>query len=140
MIFLLVTSFLNFSSAQKRGQERIDSLLGETHSSNKDTNKVHLQIDLSFTYNSIDPDAGIKYGKEALDLAKELDWKKGIADANRALGVNYSFGKSEYSSGLQYSLESLKLYEELGNKSGTAKALSDIGVVYWYQSDFPKAL
>src|SRR5580765_466408 len=94
MIFLLVTSFLNSSSAQKRGQERIDSLLAETHSANKDTNKVHLLIDLSFTYNSIDPDAGIKYGQEALDLAKKLNWKKGIADANRALGVNYSFGKS----------------------------------------------
>src|SRR6185503_8586488 len=140
LTFLLFISFRNSASAQKQGQSRIDSLLVGTDSAKEDSNKVKLLVDLSFTYASIDPDEGIKYGKEALGLAKKLDWKKGIADANRTIGVNYSYGKSEYSTGLQYFLTSLKLFEELGNKSGTAKILSNIGVVYWYQSDFPKAL
>ncbi|MBK6483184.1 MAG: tetratricopeptide repeat protein [Chitinophagaceae bacterium] len=140
LIFLLLLLLMHSSSAQKGGQARIDSLLTAMQSVHKDSNLVNLLVDLSFTYSSIDPDAGIKYGKEALDLAINLDWKKGIADANRTIGVNYSYGKSEYSTSLQYFLESLKLFEELENKPGMAKVLSNIGVVYWYQSNFPKAL
>lgn len=140
LIFLLLLTMLHSSFAQKRGQERIDSLLADTHAAKEDSNKVNLLTDLSFTYNSIDPDAGIKYGEEALILAEKLSWKKGIADAKRVIGVNYCYGKSEYSNSLPYFLESLRLYEELKNKPGMAKVLSNIGVVYWYQSDFPKAL
>src|SRR4030095_2553989 len=97
LIFLLMIALLYSSSAQKSGQERLDSLLAEIPSAKEDTGKVNLLVDLSFTYNSIDPDQGINYGKEALDLAEKLKWKKGIADANRTIGVNYSYGKQENS-------------------------------------------
>jgi hypothetical protein len=55
---------MHSSSAQKGGQARIDSLLTAMHSVHKDSNLVNLLVDLSFTYSSIDPDAGIKYGKQ----------------------------------------------------------------------------
>jgi len=128
------------SQAQLQGQARIDSLLIQLPKSMEDTNKVKLLTDLSFTYNSIDPDEGLKFGKMGLELAGKLNWKKGMANANRTIGVNYAYGKSDYQRSLEYYLKGLELFEEVGDKLGTARILSNIGVVYWYQSDYPKAL
>jgi len=138
--FLITLLFLSTSFAQKRGQLRLDSLLSELPKAKEDTSKVKLLVDISFTYNSIAPDEGIKYGKQGLELAERIDWKKGIADAYSAIGVNYTFGKSDYTDGLGYFLKALNLIEELGSKPKKAKVLNNIGVVYWYQSDYPKAL
>lgn len=128
------------SRAQLQGQARIDSLLSQIPKAIEDTNKVKLLNDLSFTYNSIDPDEGLKYGNEGLQLAKKLNWKKGMAHANRSIGVNYAYGKSDFEQALEHYFKGLKLSEEVGDKKGEARILSNIGVVYWYQSDYPKAL
>jgi class 3 adenylate cyclase len=128
------------AQAQKRGQERIDSLLLDLKSIQSDTQQVKVLIDLSFTYNSIDPDKGITYGQEALTKAEQLRWKPGMADAYRALGVNYSFGKSMFHESLKAFAASLELAEETDDQADAAKVLNNMGVVYWYLSDFPKAL
>src|SRR4249919_1851446 len=140
LFFLVILVAAGQTQAQLQGQARIDSLLPQLSKVGEDTNKVNLLTDLSFTYNSIDPDAGIKFGKEGLALAQKLNWKKGMANANRTIGVNYAYGKSEYERSLEYYLAGLKLFEEEGEKNGTARILSNIGVVYWYQADYPKAL
>ena len=140
LFLLLIMIVGKQSQAQLQGQDRIDSLLAQLPKASDDTSKVKLLTDLSFTYSSIDPDEGLKNGKQGLELAEKLNWKKGMANANRTIGVNYSYGKSDYQGSLEYYLKGLKLFEELGDKGGTAKILSNIGVVYWYQSDYPKAL
>jgi tetratricopeptide (TPR) repeat protein len=141
-LFLVLVIFIaaQQSHAQQQGQAHIDSLLSQLPKSSEDTNKVKLLNDLSFTYNSIDPDEGLKYGNEGLQLAGKLNWKKGMAHANRSIGVNYAYGKSDYQQALEYYFKGLKLSEEVGDKKSEARILSNIGVVYWYQSDYPKAL
>ncbi|MBK9733294.1 MAG: tetratricopeptide repeat protein [Chitinophagaceae bacterium] len=106
----------------------------------EDTGKVNLLINLSYNYTLTDPDMALKYGNQGLQLAEKLNWKKGIANANRTIGINYCFGKSEYSKSLDYFLKALDQVEEMKDRSGMARVLSNLGVVYWYQSDFPKAL
>jgi two-component system, NtrC family, sensor kinase len=140
-LFLIITfSMLHPSVAQRQGQDRIDSLLGDVPKSVEDTNKVKLLIDLSHTYYSINPDDGLRYGKEALALAEKLTWKKGIANAYRTIAGNYGFGKSDYATALEYSLQGLEQFREIEDKTGTARMLSDIGVIHWYQSEYPDAL
>jgi len=97
-------------------------------------------IDLSFTYNTIDPEAGIRHGLKGLELSQHLRWKKGLIDVYRALGVNYGFGKSEFPEALSYFSKSLALAIQVDDKSNAAKALNNMGVIYWYLSDFPKAI
>ena len=57
--FLFLTCILCVATqvafAQLRGQPRIDSLLQELNTTKVDTQQAKLLIDLSFTYNSIDP-------------------------------------------------------------------------------------
>ena len=140
LFLILITGTTRQVSAQLQGQPRLDSLLTQIPKTTEDTNKVNLLNDLSFTYNSINPDEGLKFGKQAIELAEKLNWKKGMANANRATGVNYAYGKSDYPGALEYFFKALKLYQEIEDKTGIAKILSNIGVVYWYQSDYPNAL
>lgn len=64
-------------AVQKKGTDRIDSLLIDLKKINEDTTKVKLLCDLSRTYYLINPDSGVKYGLEAIDLSEKLSWKKG---------------------------------------------------------------
>ena len=139
-LLLVIASASGQSHAQLQGQPLIDSLLTQLPKANEDTNKVKLLNDLSLTYYSINPDEGLKYGKQGLALAEKLNWKKGMAYAYKVIAGNYGYGKSDYTRALEYSLKALQQFKEIGDKTGTAKILGDIGVVYWYQSDYPNAL
>ena len=125
--------------AQKQGQALIDSLLKELPKNKEDTNKVDVLNALSFNYNSSNPDEGIKYGQQELALATKLDWKKGIASANNALGTNYDT-KSDFPKALGYFFTSLKMYEAIGDKRSVATVNGNIGITYAHQGDYPKVL
>lgn len=139
-LLLLVTALTLKSSAQRQGQPLIDSLLTQLPKAKEDTNKVMLLNDLGLAYYAINPDEGIKYGKQGLALAEQLNWKRGMGYAYKVIAGNYGYGKSDYAKALDYSLQSLQQFTEIGDKMGTAKILGDIGVVYWFQSDYPNAL
>ena len=140
LLFIITFFMMNQLSAQLQGQGRIDSLLHLLPKANEDSNKVKLLIDLSHTYYSINPDEGLKYGKQGLFLAEKLHWKKGMANACRTIAGNYGYGKSDYPAALKYSSQALQLFREIDDKTGTARILGDMGVVLWYQSNYPEAL
>ena len=137
---MFIASATSQSHAQLQGQPLIDSLITQLPKAKEDTNKVILLNDLSLTYYSINPDEGLKYGKQGLALAEKLNWKRGMAYAYKVIAGNYGYGKSEYAPALEYSLKSLQEFKAIEDKTGTAKILGDIGVVYWFQSDYPNAL
>ena len=125
--------------AQKQGMARIDSMLQALPKQKEDTNKVNLLNDLAHDYHSINPDDGIKYARQALDLATKLDWEKGIGNANNYIGVNYQF-KTDCSKALEYYLKALQISRETGDKNGIAIVTGNIGNVYNQLCDYPKAL
>ncbi len=121
------------------GQAKIDSLIAELSNAEGDTNEVNLLRGLSFEYRGFDSDLGLKYGKKGLALAKEIDWKKGMAKCYNSLAVNNAV-KANYVNALDYWGKSLKINETLGNKNGVAKNLGNMSIVYYEQSNYPKAL
>jgi adenylate cyclase len=125
--------------AQKQGQAAIDSMLQALPKQKEDTSKANLLTALSFTYQTINPDEGIKYGRQALELTTKLQWEKGIGNANNRLGNNY-YGKSDYLKAIEYYQEALKIFEEIGYKKGIASVTGNMGNIYNEQSDYPKAL
>ncbi len=125
--------------AQKQGQALIDSLLKELPKKKGDTDKVKLLEKLSFEYMSVDPDEGIKYGTQALQLAEQKRWEKEIAGANNSIGSNYN-AKSDYPQAMDYYLKALTLNEKLNDSAGIATNSVNIGIIYYRQNDFNKAL
>lgn len=125
--------------AQKERQLLVDSLLAELSKQEEDTNKVKVLNELSYQYHPINPDEGIKYGKQSLELSSRLDWKVGVARANLVLGNNH-LRKSDNPGALRYYREAMKIYTELGDKAGIARATSNTGLIYLSENDYPRAL
>ncbi len=138
-ILIVIIFFSIAGVAQKQGQQRIDSLLAVLPDAKEDTVKIKVLYDLSFTYHTINPDEGIKYGKIALSIAENLQSLKQLAAANLALGVNYLM-KGNYAVALDYELKALKLSEETGDEVGISKPLNNIGIIYSKMENYKKAL
>ena len=113
----------------RQGKALIDSLLQVITTAEEDTGKVNLLNGLSYGYSTVDPGEGIKYGRQALQLATTLNWRKGIAWSNNSLGAN-SYRKSDYPAALEYFQKALAINEELGDKGGVATLTGNIGNVY----------
>jgi adenylate cyclase len=141
-VFILCLLFMQvritYCSAQ-REQAKIDSMLKMLPLSKEDTNKVNLLTSISGRYNTVDPDEGIKYGLQALALAQELGWKRGIAGANTSLGSDYQY-KSDYPKAFEYDFKALHIYEESRDKRGVANLTRNIATIYQYEKIYTKVL
>ena len=125
--------------AQNSKKNIIDSLLLDLPEMKEDTNKVNLLNQLSFNYPYINPDEGLKYGMQALELSELLMWKKGTAGASSAIGSNYA-NKADYANALNYEYKALKIYEELNDLAQQAIMLRNIGIVMHTSRNQSKAL
>lgn len=143
VLLVLTIAFVIFNSqlifAQLQGQAIVDSLLKELPKMKEDTNKVKLLDDIAREYLMMRTDKGLPYAKKQLELAKKLNWKRGIAIAYGSLGAQYHTN-SEYSKSLESHLNSFKYNEELGNISGMAASLLNAGQACQDLSEYPKAL
>ena len=66
-----------------------------------------------------------QYAEEALNLAKELDYQEGIADAFLIVSTIYMY-LGNYPDGLNMAFEALRIYEKLDKKSAVAIVYADI--------------
>lgn len=139
LLLILFSLSQNIFAQKKQGQARIDSLLIELPKAQEDTNKVNLLRDISMAYYKINPNEGIKYGTQSLELAEKSNWKNGVANANRTLGSHY-ITESDYPKALEYFDKAVKIFETLGNRKQIAGVFHNIGIVYKNQSNYRKAL
>jgi len=137
LIILLLSPVLLL--AQKQGQDAIDSMLKRLPAAKEDTDKVKLLNSLSFTSSYTNPDEGIKYGQQALELASKLGWGPGIGRANNCLGINY-YDKSDNVQALSYLSKSISVYEGIDNQKMIAGVLNNMGGIYADQCNYTKAL
>ncbi len=140
LLFLLVlfgASTTSFARVSRRAA--IDSLTGALQQQKNDTNKISLLQLLSFKLSAVNPELGIKYGKEALALADELNWDKKNARLYKTIAINYR-NLSDYSSALANYYKALQIERKHRNKRREATILNGIGNTYAQQSDYPKAL
>lgn len=126
--------------AQLQGQQLVDSLLEKLSFANEDTFKVKLLTKLSDAYKTINPDKGILYGKESLELAKSLGHsKRGIGAAYNVIGINYQH-KSDYTRALDYYTKALQIFADYPTTGAYGALISHIGVLYQEMGNLDKAL
>jgi tetratricopeptide (TPR) repeat protein len=137
-VFALGFLMFNFNLVSQNA--KIDSLSTLLKKDKADTNKViHLSMLVRECELTEDYEKGLSYGKESLELAIKLGFKKGIAVASNNIGNIYRL-KADYPKALDCFLKSLNIDEELKNKKGIAIALGNIGLIEWSQGDNTKAL
>lgn len=67
------------SSAIKAQRWQTDSLEGALKTAKEDTAKANLLNELSWRYAFNEPEKGVFYAKQSLQLSQKLNYKKGIA-------------------------------------------------------------
>lgn len=117
----ILDSLLNLTKTQK------DSLLCDTYN------------ELTWQYRNIDRNKAILFGNKALELAKQLNYNKSIAQAYNDLGIIYFDNEKDDSAILLYN-KAIAIRREMKDDLGIAKLYNKIGIVYQRQGVFDKAL
>lgn len=84
-------------------------------------------------------DLGEQYAEEALNLAKELDYQEGIADAYWNFARMYGY-HGNFPDGLNIGFEALHIYEKLGKKNTVARLYAEITMAHYIVGNFEKAI
>lgn len=105
----------------------------------KDTAKVNVLNQVSSSYWYTNPQKTIEYADQAIDLAKNLDFKRALASAYNNKGVGY-YQQNKYEQALQWYNEAIGVHKQLGNYKGEAYVLSNMGMIYWKQTKLDTAV
>ncbi len=129
--FITVITFT--SSAQ-----RLDSLNAVLDTARAER-KVKTLNEMFRAYLESDPVKAIGFSREALELAIDINDKKGIAASYNNLGVAYRM-QGGLDKSLEYYLIALKIYEELDNKEGIATLKNNIANIYSMKKEYGQAM
>lgn len=94
---------------------------------------------LGFEYAFVDIDTARFFSGQAIDLSRQINFKKGEARGLNNLAISYDI-EGDYEQSLKYFLEALSIYETLGDKKGMAGAYSNCGMVYHNLQQLDKSL
>jgi tetratricopeptide (TPR) repeat protein len=107
---------------EQTGKERVNSLNG-------------LAVSLSF----IDYGQSTQFAGQAIDLARELEYVQGIADAFRNYGQIYVY-QGNYLQALDNYLKALTMFEELKDKHTAGWVCYEIAKVNYFASNYETAI
>lgn len=86
-----------------------------------------------------DPVKAVGYSREALNLATEINDKKGMAASYNNLGVAYR-NQGALDKALEYYITSMTIYDSLQNKEGMATTKNNIANIYSIKKDYGQAM
>ncbi len=104
-----------------------------------DSQRVDMLNKLADKYRGIAPGKIIEYGKQALVLSEDLNYKQGKAYALKNIGQGY-FNLSDYDNSINYFFRSLKLMEESDDEKGIAECFHSLGNIYFEVKKYDNAL
>ncbi|MBT7826210.1 MAG: tetratricopeptide repeat protein, partial [Bacteroidetes bacterium] len=106
----------------------------------RDKQLVYCLKAMNFTQQKYDNESALKFGKQALDLMREIDNKNKnkICDLIGNIGIiNMDLGK--YKDAVKYFKEQVDLADEIGNSHFAGQAYGNMGTIYLHQGQFDKA-
>ena len=120
--------------------QKVDSLKALVKSEIKDSTTVNRLLEISVLLNKDEPDLAQKYANDAIELAKEINYKKGLAYGYKNLGLPLYFKGELNNELIGYWDKSLEIFEEIGDKQGISNLQNNIGSIYQTKGDDPTAL
>lgn len=127
-------SFCNYLSAKNK----TDSLKHIVTSLPDNEKKADALNELAWSVLFNNSDEGERYIRQALELSKSLNYKKGLAQAYNELGALASI-KSDSKEALKNYFLSLAIKEELKDERGIGIGYINIGMIYSDQDQFKEA-
>lgn len=136
-IFILFFMFYGNAFSQKTPLEQNLKNLSEHPA--EDIYRVNILLQLGATYFGVDTKKLSETAKEAFELSKKLNFKKGMAESLKLQGAaNISLGN--YKTAESYFSESLKIFQSINYAPGIIICYSNLGSTKLYQNLYPEAL
>jgi signal transduction histidine kinase/Tfp pilus assembly protein PilF len=129
----------SISGQDHTGNRHLDSLLDKLAITTEAKIRIGLLDQISFSFSRVDPNQGVKYALEALQLSEKLKLEKDIASAHGELGINYA-ALAKYTKAFHHDSIALAMYTRMGNKPSIAGALANLSTLYLSQSNYSKSL
>lgn len=104
-----------------------------------DSLQVELYNKEAWDYKNTAPDTARQRALAAIDLAKEIDFPKGIADGLHILGM-VQWSRGDRAGALDYYLKALAIRQEINDSLGLGRSFNNIGNVYFAQENYDAAL
>lgn len=104
----------------------------------RDTTRANNLDHLAFLYYRKDIDKAIDYLNRAEALAKELNFARGIANAEYTKGV-IAMAQSNFDMAIKHYEKAAQLYNEMGRKKSVTGCYNGIGVICSYRGDYEKS-
>jgi len=104
-----------------------------------DTNKVKSLCDLCWDYRFKSSDSALIFGEHALQLAIEINYPKGIAQAYNDMAIIF-IDKANFRRAAKLLDESLKIREKLNDLPGIASIYNKLGIIDQKQGRLKEAL
>ncbi len=121
-------------------QEHIaDSLRRIVETAPSDSARVHALYHFSDYYSNKNSELALKYAQEALELAEEIGYEKGISFSLNGVGNCY-YDLGEFNHALDCYERRLELTTRLKDSVGIAASKDNIASIYLHQGEFSKAL
>lgn len=103
-----------------------------------DTNRVNDLNKKGYNVVFSSSEETIKYGLQAQKMAYSINYKKGIGEAHRIIGIAYSYQNQIDSAANNY-FKALSIFQSIKDRISEAKVLNNIGYLY-YTFDNSKSL
>ena len=117
---------------------RIDSLKKVLAAQIADTNKVKTLYRLGRSYQLSDSDTSLAYAQQALDLAKKLNFEKGILATEGSLTISLTIS-GNYPLALDHGFKTLSLAKKIDPLS-VPRAISLVAWCYYYLGEYNTCL
>jgi tetratricopeptide (TPR) repeat protein len=117
----------------------VDSLNAILASTRQDTTKVLALVGLSGEYKNYNLDSAMLYSGEAMRIAREAGFIRGIAASYYAMG-DIEVRRDDSDKAKQYFLESTKFYKQCGAENELPAIYLVIGSLHTYQDEWIEAL
>jgi signal transduction histidine kinase len=127
------------SLANVQADSLADSIKNQLKTVTDDSLKVDILNQLSFHEIITHPENSQKYNLEALDLSRQLEYKKGEAVALDLRGILYR-NSGFYEDAVKNHLNALKINEAINNPQGVAVNYANLGLVYLDQKLYEKSI
>jgi tetratricopeptide (TPR) repeat protein len=138
-LIFISSIFFIFLAINAQNQKQIDSLLHKLDQEFNDTARINLLNKIAADLFFINYDQILEYAEKALELSKDFNYKKGIADSYNNLGIYYR-SKGIYDLAIDYFFNSLEIMESIRDRKGIARCYNLIGIVYYYLGNFQLSL
>ena len=133
--FIFLVATVKNSNAQSQNIDSLNSIISQHKG---DTNEVNALAFIANRQENID--SSTVHALQALQLARNLKYKKGEADCLSILCGVTSDHLENSGKAIVYALDAIKIYDEIKDNVGLASILLLLQDIYWQIGDYKKAL